>query len=98
MTTRFGDQRQVDQFQRHRDDREICWIFPVSWLSTAERHDDELHVRLEEGGHWSALAECDQCVKRDLDEEEIRRFLDETGLERFAPKALLEPTDPSPGP
>ncbi|NTF17195.1 hypothetical protein G6L37_01965 [Agrobacterium rubi] len=60
----------------------VQWSFPANSWSGAQYGEDMIEITLHVDGHeWWGSTEMDQCVKRDLDDEDILQIRRECGLD-----------------
>lgn len=59
---------------------QLRWDLPGQAWSGADRYDETIKI-IYDNGSWSGVTECNQCVHRDLGEDEIASVRKEFGLD-----------------
>ena len=68
----------------HISDYGLQWSIPSHVWSGEKYGEDMLKVWYDHADNdWHACTEMDQCVKRDLDSEEVEAIRQEFGLDRY---------------
>lgn len=76
----------------HIDDHYLKWSIPSQMWSGEQYGEDELEVRYYFAtDEWSAHTEMDQCIKRDIFDEDIDAIRKEFGLDAWVEYYRPEP-------
>lgn len=66
------------------NDGYLCWHIPSQCWSKEEYGEDTIKLTLDRSDkEWNGVTEMDQCVKRDLDEDEVLQIREELGIDRW---------------
>jgi hypothetical protein len=78
----------------------LQWNIPSQCWSGEEYGEDTIKITLSlSDGEWNGVTEMDQCVKRDLDDDDINQIREEAGLNQWLQEnrpELLKPSAPTP--
>ncbi len=75
---------QPEGWPPHHEDGHLQWSFPSACWSGEKYGEDMIKVTLYvEAREWWAYTEMDQCVKRDLDDEDVAQIREECGLDAW---------------
>lgn len=83
-----------------RDQRYLRWNIPSSCWSKQEYGEDTIKITVDaHENEWWGVTEMNQCVHRDLEEDEVLHIREELGLNRWLSEnrpELLETVSPKP--
>jgi hypothetical protein len=82
------------------ENRYLRWSIPSQCWSKEEYGEDTIKITVDMNDkEWWGVTEMNQCVRRDLEEDEVLHIRDELGLDRWLQvnyPELLESSSPKP--
>ena len=80
----MSEKNEQDWGPDHISDEYLRWSIPSQCWSGEVYGEDTVMIWYQRGeNYWHGCTEMDQCVKRDLDEEDVEAIRKEFGLDRY---------------